>query len=313
MGSALVLPGSVDFSPFGKFHEIEGTWDSTVALIDFGLNPVSAVPGQTSTYTNLMRNRMAEVTGLALASCDFQVDNTVLNSDANRASAEVTGKGAIHCASPQAGVQTVVSAFGMNFSKAFGDWLLANSDAGNDYAVLASVFVRCTRDQLESNPGNVRQSMMHIANGTSATGNNMYITPARIAGGANASRPLAAEAPYVIAPTPIPYAGEAGLAATASQGWNGTKPADSAAAISRRLFVLGLSDAWSGFNQNRVGSYVIYRAQLDLINLSDIGGANVVAKAEAMRSALAAQATRDFAQGGRFYGDTFTPAATLKP
>lgn len=301
MGSALVLPGSVTSSPLGKFYPYEGIDAGTVFLWDAQYAPMSAIPADAAKVTNLVRDRAAAVSSVAVASCDFEVTNTLNNGSSILASGELTGQKGIHVASPQAGGQVAASALGLSMSAAFANWLLSQTDAGADYVVLASLWLRCTRDRVagSANP----QSLSHINNSTSAVTNRLYHMA--VNGPASGVAVSTNQAP--------PAVGAAGLACVSSQGWNGTKPANLNTTGQRRVAVLGATDAWSSFNWNLAPSFILYRAQLDLIDLSEISGADRVAKCTARIAALNAMATRDFATGGRFYGDTFTAAATLKP
>lgn len=301
MGSIVTLPGVVTSSPFGKFHQFEGTFDSTVYLWDAEYAPFTSLPAEFASHPNLMRERAAQVTGLTASQCDFEINNS-LGIGAGQASGEITSKKGIHVANPQSGSQVAASTFGLGLSADFANWLMGQTDAGADYAVLVSLWLRCTR---ELAPGAaVVQSVSHFVSTASATGNFLYFL-----------QPNNAQAGSLLVAgnRPPSVTGAAGIANVASQGWTGTKPANMNGASQRALLTLGATGAWANFNFNKAPSYVAYRAQMDLVDLSDVSGADRAAKCAAMMASMSVMAARDFAAGGRFYGDVYTPAPTLKP
>lgn len=302
MGSIITLPGTVTSSPFGKFHQFEGTFDSTVYLWDAEYAPFTSLPAEFASHPNLMRERAAEVTGLTASQCDFEISNTLGNADPAKASGEITSKKGIHVANPQSGSQVAASTFGLGLNANFANWLLGQTDAGADYAVLVSLWLRCTRELV---PGAAAvQSVSHFVSASGATTNLLYfMQPNNVATGSL----------LVAGNRPPSVAGVSGIANAATQGWQGTKPANMNGASQRALLALGATGSWAGFNYNKAPSYVAYRAQMDLVDLSEVAGADRAAKCAAMMESMSAMATRDFAVGGRFYGDVYTPAATLKP
>lgn len=304
MGSIITFPGAVTTSPLGKFHQYEGTWDSTVYLWDAEYAPFSDIPANGTTFDNLLQARAAEVSGLTETQCRFDVTNLLNNGSAALASGEITSKKGLHVASPQSGSQVAPSCLGFSYSNAFANWLLSQTDAGADYAVMATIWLRCTRAGIGS--PSVPQSLLHIVSNVSSTGNSfLYLQSNNGLTGGGGVRLINGQNP--------PTVGTTGVGMVSSQGWGGTKPANLDQPSQRRAMLLGASDAWGSFNYNLAGSFICYRTQLDIVDLSDISGATRSDKATNMIAALNTMAARDFGVGGRFYNDTFTPAATLKP
>lgn len=293
-GSALKLPGALASSPFGKVQPYEGVWDSTVYLWDAGIAPLAAVPANGAVLPNLMRDRAAGASGLAVADCDIEIVNALANGFA---AGEITGHGALHIASTQAGAQNATSNCSFHLSTAFANWLLANIDAGADYAVALTIWKRVTRNYVT--PNVAAQSWGHIA---VSTGVHLFQTTG---GGAFAGVPIGVGQDAYLADVPA-------VLFVASQGWLGAKPANLSPAHQRTLGNVGAGPAWASYNYNKAASGILYRLQLDLVNLSEIEG-TVAQKAATMLAAQNAMLARDFAAGGRFHDDTFTPAATLKP
>ena len=295
-GSALILQGAVDASPFGKFHAVEGTYDSTVYVWDSTFSGLTSVPANGAVVPNLLRDRAATVSGLTAAQCDFAVINNMANGFA---AGEITGAKGIHIASTQAGAQNAVSNFGLCLSPEFANWLLSQTDAGADYGVMFTQWLRCTRAPILT--GNTSpQSIMHFASTTV----NRFITTG--GGVSQAGVALATN-------TNGPSEGSAGLMACSSQGWSGVKPANMNSAFTRMPLNYGAYGPWDTQNYNKAASYIGYRCQVDIVDLSDIAGADRVAKGNAMVAAFQAKSAEWFGAGGRFAGDTFTPAAALKP
>jgi hypothetical protein len=304
MSSIITLPGEVTTSPLGKFHEFEGTWDSTVFLWDAEYQPLATLPANGSVLNNIMRARASAVSGLALSSCDFEVRNTV-GAAATVASGELTARGGIHVANPQSGSQSGLSGFGLSPTAAFANWLHGQTDAGADYAIMVTQYLRCTRANLLA--GIEKQSMAHLTANTSPNTNfHLIMSPAY---------PASNMAGSVVGTNqpPTNVAGEAGLAAVSSQGWIGTRPANLNTQNQRVWLNMGIDGTWATGNANKCGSYICYRVQVDIVDLSDVRGADRVAKCAAMIADLNAMAARDLGDDGRFGSDTFTAPATLKP
>lgn len=302
MGSAMVLPGTVTTSPFGKYHDYEGTWDSTVMLWDGGYQSSGVVPADGATVTNLVRNQAAAISGLSLADCDLVAVNSTANGFA---AAERTSKGGLHVASTQAGSsQNAASNVALRMSVNFANWLLSQTDAGADYAVMFTAWVRLTRANVGGT--GAPQAFSWFANLSSATSNYLLYTQG---GGAQAGAGgiLTGNGQAVAA------VGTPGVLAVASQGWAGSKPANMNSISQNAIANVGCGGAWGPLNYNKAASAAIYRAQVDLVDLSDIAGADRAAKAAAMLAAMNVLQARDFASGGRFNGDTYTAPATLKP
>lgn len=295
-GSAIKLAGAVTSSPFGKFHNYEGTWDSTMFLWDAGYAPLAAVPANGATLTNLLRDQCAAVSGQTLANCDFVVTNQAGSFLAN----ELTSKGGIHTASTQAGSQNAAASFELTPSTAFANWLLTQTDAGADYAVMMTAWARPTRAQLSAAaPQPFQMFTASVSPGTNY--HSVGPVSANVAGG------------VVISGNGLPMSNTPGtpqVAALVSNGWAGTKPGSGAAALVP--WNVGAAWGYAGGNYNKAPSAALYRVQLDLVDLSDIAGASVAAKTSAMIAVHQAMLARDFAAGGRFYGDTYTAASTLK-
>lgn len=74
---------------------------------------------------------------------------------------------------------------------------------------------------------------------------------------------------------------------------------------------------WSSANQNKCGSWVLYRAKLEDMYLSkrSNGGAGGTLAQEYAAAVAQDQAdfTAAFASGGKFYGDTWSDPATTVP
>ncbi|WP_292223945.1 hypothetical protein [Brevundimonas sp.] len=295
MATVEVVQGAISgAAPFGKLYPYDGMTGGTIALIDFGYAPAASVPINPASLPNLVADQAAKLTGLTPAQCGFDI--TVATGHGSVV--EVTSKGAIHVASTHGGDQTSDDGWGVSISAPLANWLLAQ----NNIAVVTTLFLRLTRSQIAD--AQAPQSISHITAPASATGNFFHHTQ----GGLPA--PGAALANGVRAPTIV---GQGGLLAVATQGWTGTKPSNINGAAQRRLFVSGARDAWAVFNRNKAPSYVVYRAQMDLIALSDVPGATVAEKAANHIQAMSAMAAVDFGSGGRFHGDVYTPAETLKP
>lgn len=295
MATVEVVQGAISgAAPFGKLYPYDGMTGGTIALFDFGYAPAASVPINPVSLPNLVADQAAKLTGLTPVQCGFDITPATGHGSV----VEVTAKGAIHVASTQAGDQTAPDGWGVSISAALANWLLAQSNI----AVVTTLFLRLTRSQLAGT--NAPQSLSHITSAAGATGNLFYHTQGGI------PAPGAALANGVRAPTTV---GQGGLLAVASQGWTGTKPSNINDVRPRRLFVSGSMDAWAGLNYNKAPSYVVYRAQMDLIALSDVPGTTVAEKAANHIQAMSAMAAVDFAAGGRFHGDVYTPAETLKP
>lgn len=297
LGAVTKLPGDgVTNPPYAKLPAsgYEGTFDSTVFLWDAEYQPMAAVPDNATTFNNLLRSKAAEVSGLATSECDFSVVSTL---SAGFAAGEITEKGGLHIAATQAGAQNAPSALVISPSAAWANWLLANIGAGENYAYLITAFLRTTRASLGL------QSIMHFMGTTTATYGHISQN------GGVSTLVGAAAGSNVAAPT----VGNSGLMAVANSGWAGAKPANLASSFQRALLSIGATGPWVTGSYNKGSSHACYRLQMDIIDLSEIAGATRTIKSNAMVSQLEAMATRDFATGGRFANDTFTPAATLKP
>lgn len=303
-GMAVKLGGTIASSPFGKLRDYEGTNAGTIFLWDAGLQNDGAVPANGATLTNLVRKQGALTTGLTEA----QMDATVQNNSGTYLATERTSKGGIHAAYSQAGGQTAATAaFALNPTSQLRDWIGANSDAGADYGFMVSLWLRRTRAGVSG--GN--QALSWFAAQSSATNNYLWHMQNGIMYPTGAPGLIGPQqnVPSASLDTPL-------VAALATQGWLGTKPnpingANTAAVIAN----VGPNGPWQSLAWNKAESYVLYRAQIDIINLADVGatGADLVTKQAAILSDLNAMLARDFAAGGRFAGDTYTPAATLKP
>lgn len=295
--SNLYLPGTALSSPWGKDQPYDAVWDSTVGLIDFGESPLVGVPADAAIVPNLMADRMAAITGLNAADCDFTVRNSMGNGFA---AAEITERGGLHVASTQAGAQNAQSALTLLYSRAFAEWLTANTGAGANYAVLFTVWLMHTRAL--GAPNNAPQSIAHIGNSSSTSANRLFIMQ-----DANPQSGV----PLIMSQThrtlEVP-----GVAAVASSGWAGIKPADHSIISGRALINGGAHAAWGSINYNKAASLIFYRAQLDIVDLSEIAGADRAAKATAMLAAINAAAARDFGEGGRFHNDVWTDPTVLK-
>ncbi|AOH85717.1 hypothetical protein AWL63_18995 [Sphingomonas panacis] len=221
--------------------------------------------------------------------------------------AERTAKGGLHIASTQAGAQDRSASVGFLYPQAFADWLLANTDAGADYAIVSTVWAQRTRVQGASNTA--VQPLSWIAAAAGATSNFFYHSQGGL------PFPNSAAAPGFVVGQALPAGvmASAAMQVVSAQGWTGAKP--SALNQAGRLAMLanvGACAGWGSLNYNKAPSFIIYRAQLDLVDLSDAAGSDRNAKAATMIAALNAQLARDFGVDGRFAGDTFTPPETLK-
>lgn len=294
--SALQLPIAVESSPFGKFQPYEGVWDSTVLLWDAGMAGLESVPANAAVLPNLMRDRASAVTGLSAAQCDLTVSKSM---DNGYAVGEITEKGAIHVASTQSGAQDAASYLSIEYPLAFANWLLANTGGdGADHAVMVTIWGVYSRLTTSASPAGLSCLSSNLA----GTTNRLYYD--RGGWAVQITSPVIANQDVRYTPQDVPW-----CLNYVPSAWNGTKPANMNLSTQRLLAAFGVTGSGP---YNEAASFVIYRAQVDLIDLSEEAG-DRAAKATTMRAALNALHARDFGEGGRFHGDVYTPADTLKP
>ena len=152
MGTVIKLADSIGATPFGIFDPFGAVnkTTGTIALWDADFRAAGeGVPADGSTAINLVREQAVAITGLTEAECDLQV----VNSGNGFIAVEETAKRGIHVASTLAGGQNAASSFSLCPSAALANWLMANIDAGQDYALLFSLWLRPTRAGTQSSPG----------------------------------------------------------------------------------------------------------------------------------------------------------------
>lgn len=299
--SGLILPGAVDSSPWGKLQPYAGVTDGTTFLWDAGLAPLSGVPTPSNNMgmVNLMADRGAEIYGVSEADMSW----AIISALGSFAAGEITEKGAVHIASTQAGSQNAAAYWNAGLSSAAEQAFLNNTDAGEDWAVLNTVWARVTRAGITS--GNTApQAYILLVSALSATVNfHSYAT---------FTGQFAAGGPIMQGGNGQALAGlnTPGVAGVASQGWTGTKPAQ--ANFLTALASVGAYGPWNTTNYNKAPSIAVYRIQQDIgqhIEGVDAVGVKLRNQLTSLNDLLA----HDFAAGGRFADDVWTPPATLMP
>lgn len=297
VGMALKLGGTVASSPFGKLREYEGTNAGTIFLWDANWQNDGAVPGHDSAVTNLVRKQGAAITGLTEA----QMDATAQNNTGPYLAVERTSKGGIHAAYSQAGGHAAgAAAFALIPSAALREWIYNNSDAGADYAFMVSLWFRRTRDAAAA----TNQALSGFTSAASATANFLFHAQnAQAFSGAPVGQNQNAFASALGVPA---------MVSLATQGWAGARPATAAGVGYAMIANSGPNGPWTSLSLNKASSNVLYRAQIDVLNLADVAGADNAAKQATIMADLNAMLARDFAAGGRLSNDVYTPAANLK-
>lgn len=201
---------------------------------------------------------------------------------------ELTPKGGLHIAARQDGAVTNYQGYQISLPTLIANYMLAN--VNNDYYV--SLWMRTTRAAVEPMSA-VGYPLLAITDTTSATGNYLALLSS-------------------IAPNSTNLLGRresAGLNGTGNQIRNMARsaPIGTVDDIRAEFISWGANGAWSSSlvsNPDDLPSWCLYRAYVEDLTVSG----RTYAQVDALD--LAAY-TAAFAAGGRFNGDTLTPAATL--
>jgi hypothetical protein len=308
-GIALKLGGAIENPIFGKLRDIEGDNEGTVFLWDADFLGASGDVPITGTMTNMVADRAAAISGLTADQCAYEIECNGITAGQSGAylAVERTAKGGIHVASTQAGSQDTNPAnWLIRPQGAFADWLLGNTDAGADYAVLNLLWVRLTR---KNGVSSAPQAVCALTSWSSSTANYLLY-----AGG-----PVSQPAQYPKSTYNTSDAGNVGtpgLLALASKQWTGTKPVNwsvSGTKVGCFFFNAGAYAAWRGNNVDLAASMILYRQQTVLVDLADVDGDSITDKVNSILAEQQQMIERDFAEGGRFADDAWTDPAVLKP
>lgn len=251
----------------------------------------SGLPNPGEEIPNVLANFAAEVVGANEADLHHVVN--VSHTDDSSFKKERTAKGGIHGILTQAGGQTANRHFLIRADYAIRDYILAN--LANHYYI--SFWQTVTRPALETT---APQSPFHFVNGSSSTSNylfhNTWGTPSPSEGSAvYLGRRVSPDYDDYNTPVDTPR-----FAAVGVSGPTGNPPTDT----NNIELGVGTFGAWGGFNFNEGASRILYRAYIEDLTVSG----RTYAEVEAIDYALFQEA---FAEGGKFYGDTYTDPATL--
>lgn len=294
---ALEVGGTVQDSIFGKYRDYDGTNEGTIIRYDPEWINVQgdAIEATNDPVQNLMRKQAAAITGLTEEQCDLAAQNSTGNGFA---AVERLASGCVHVASTQDGAQNASSSYGVRPSAEMRAWILANTDAGEDYALMTTIMFELTRDFAAG--GN--QAISYLVGNSPATVNHLYHTQS------NGIFPAAAFGSYV----DIRPVGEVSMMVITTGGWSGAKPASIPTANSA-LLAAGADGPWGPANYNKAQSFIPRMAQMDIIDLSDENGATFADKVATSIALLKGVRDRAIAPGGRWTGDEPTAAVILKP
>lgn len=208
---------------------------------------------------------------------------------ANQFFLERTPKGGIHGIVSQVG-QTGANQFILSAPAAVNTYVRTNKA----HSFFWSAWWKVTRNTIGT--GNAApQSLMEFADNTSAyimyTSNGQFNGPGAPNGSVIGSRsPANPETTIAL--------GSACLVNGGTTGYNGAGP------TANFEFGVGNYGAWTGFNQNKSPSRILYRCYFEDLTVSG----RTYAQCDAIDNAMF---TAAFASGGKFFGDTYTAVSTL--
>lgn len=170
----------------------------------------------------------------------------------------------------------------------------ASSDPGPGFYV--SVWYKITRVGVS---GLTSYSRSHFATNTSNFGWHTQST----------ASPSAANMIDTFGPSDHANGNATLLAWGPGRNWTGTKPSSTIAA----LLGMGQFDAWQAFsnNRNKLHGVIVYRAIIEYLALTDRSDGSPEGEWAAALAADRAAFTKAFAEGGKFYGDSWTDPATF--
>lgn len=247
----------------------------------------SGLPPASQTIPNVLSDRAAALLSAHASSLDLTVASGSITSKAGIFLAERTGKGGIHGISTLSGNQTTADYYVLLAPDVIRAHI-QNNPTRSFYASIWSVVTRqgihnAANQSIFHQAPNTNNLVFAFPGGTPSYGNNLGFS----------TSPSGHD--YGTGPT-VPYARFGAL------GWSqhigagpGTSPLE---------FGVGNFGAWSGFNQNKTASRIIYRAYLEDLTASG----RTFAQVQAIDYALFQAA---FAPGGKFADDTYTSPSTL--
>lgn len=306
MPFALKLDAEVTDTSLPFLYPDTGMSPGTLFLFDAAHSQSGLTTGAvpiSGTLPNIARDVAAKALGKSASLLDWTAEYARSAGDASF-KVERTAKGGIHAVSSQIGQATGADYWRITPLADLRQGLL---DAVPGSALFAINWYIITR--LGITTGNAApESMMHVCAGASATANYLFFTyfdkfsPGTVG---------FMRGPLANGPVNTPAMTYVGASA-----WVGAKPAN----VGAGYFVpaiLGRADAWSGFNQNKAPSLILYRSKIE--DLSKTKRANNGAGGTYAEEAAAALAVEQalfnaaFGVGGKFYGDTWSDPAVLLP
>ncbi|MFG1206994.1 hypothetical protein [Xanthobacter flavus] len=310
MPYALVLDSEVTDTSLPILYPDPGMSPGTLFLFDAAHSQSGLTAGvvpTSGTFPNIARDTAAAALNKSASLLDWTVDYARTAGDASF-KVERTAKGGIHAVSSQVGQ---ISAVGDYWRiTPLLDLRQGLLDAVPGSALFAINWYIITRLGISS--GNAAmQSMMHIVNGASSTGNALYFTRFDRFSSINGDGGGFMRGPTANGPANTPA-----YTYVAASAWTNAKPASPASAFITPA-VLGRDTAWSGFNVNKAPSLILYRSKIE--DLSKTKRANNGAGGTFAEEAAAALAieqglfTAAFGAGGKFNGDTWSDPATWLP
>lgn len=310
MPQALVLDSEVTDTSLPILYADPGMSPGTLFLFDaaHSQNGLSTgVVPLAGTLPNIARETAAAALNKSASLLDWSPGYARSAGDASF-KVERTAKGGIHAVSSLVGQTTANGSDDYWRINPMDDLKQGLLDAVPGSALFAINWIVVSRLGVSS-PNSAPQSIMHMTNGASATGNYLFFSrfdkfTAGDGGGFM-------RGPTVYGPTNTPE-----MVYVASSAWLNTKPSSVASALITPA-VLGRDTAWRGINQNKAPSLILYRSKME--DLSKTKRANNGAGGTFAEEAAAALAVEQalfntaFAAGGKFYGDTWSDPATLLP
>jgi hypothetical protein len=308
MPYALVLDSEVTDTTLPILYPDPGMSPGTLFLFDAAHSQSGLTAGvvpTSGTFTNIARDTAAAALGKSASLLDWGPVYARSVGDPSF-KVERTSKGGIHAVSSQVGQTTGNSDNDFWRIELMNDLKQAMLDAIPGSAIFSMNWYVVTRAGIANG---ANQSMIHMTNGASATGNYAYFSKfdrfQSGDGGGFARQPTAQAA--INTPS---------LQYVASSAWLNSKPANVASAIISPA-TLGRDTAWRALNRNCAPSLILYRSKVE--DLSKTKRANNGAGGTFAEEAAAALAieqalfTVAFAAGGKFNGDTWSDPATLLP
>lgn len=294
-----------------KFQLSESFTDTTLPFLfdDVGMSPgtlalfdpanskgaFTGVPANSLTVPNIARDVASGIVGAAPSALDFAV--SAMTDGANMLRTERTSKGGVHVLPSQVNQITANNYWLLRLSPELRQFLfdLLSTTASTTAGIYASVWSLRTREQGSGNTA--PQSISHITNQSSATGNYMY----HMQGGVPNSGGLSIGRNVGDATLGAPRRSSSGVS-----GWAGTKPA-STSLVTAALIGAGSFDGWASLNINKAPGFVLYRAKIEHLGLTKRANGGAGGTLAEEFAAAEAQDIADFnaafSAGGKFYQD----------